>query len=151
MHKELVLRAFDKAQKEVKEATGANMSVTGLSKQISDFMMEECHFQYHEKSLRNKYNLAMKGEIVALKSSVANCLCCYLGYDSYAEFILKNSPQETTKLPEDVTIAHTPQVERSLKKGTTVGEKLKIVIHKNKVTLIFSLVLFCDFLSVMNA
>ncbi|EDP98385.1 hypothetical protein U8527_20515 [Kordia algicida OT-1] len=152
MHKELVLRTFDKARKEVKEATGANMSVTGLSKQISDFLMEECRFQYHEKSLRNKYNLAKKGDTVALKSSVANCLCRYLGYDSYAAFIRKNTSEEiTTEISEDVTIAHEAQVERKINKGATMGEKLKIIIQKNKVTLIFSLIFFCTFFKVMNA
>ena len=127
MHKELVLSAFKKARKEVKEATGVNMSVTGLSKIISDYMMDECHFQYHEKSLRNKYNVALKNEQdVALKSSVANCLCCYLGYENYAEFILKNSIQETTtEIVEDVSL----NAESIFKKESSMGEKLKIVIQ----------------------
>lgn len=137
MHKELVLSAFKKAKREVKEATGVNMSVTGLSKRISDYMMEECHFQYHEKSLRNKYNIALKNEQdVELKSSVANCLCCYLGYENYAEFILKNNIQETTtEIIENVSV-------HKEKKRTSMGEKLKIVIQKNKVTLIFCSLIF---------
>lgn len=140
MHKELVLSAFKKAKKEVKEATGVNMSVTGLSKRISDYMMEECHFQYHEKSLRNKYNIALKNEQdVELKSSVANCLCCYLDYENYAEFILKNTIQETTtEIVEDVTL----DKENTFKKEPSMGEKLKIVIQKNKVTLIFCSLVF---------
>jgi hypothetical protein len=139
MHKELVLSAFKKARREAKEATGVNMSVTGIAKRISDYMMDECHFQYHEKSLRNKYNLALKnGQDVELKSSVANCLCCYLGYENYAEFIMKNNVQETiTEIVEHVSIE-----EETPKKEPSIGEKLKIVIQKNKVTLIFCSLIF---------
>jgi len=144
MHKELVLSAFEKARKEAKKATGVNMSVTGLSKRISDYMMEECRFQYHEKSLRNKYKLALKdGSDVELKSSVANCLCCYLGYENYAEFILKNTIQETTtEIVEDVFIDEEKKEDVIFRKEPTIGEKLKIVIQKNKVTLIFCSLIF---------
>ncbi len=146
MHKELVLSAFEKARKEVKKATGVNMSVTGLSKRISDYMMEECRFQYHEKSLRNKYNVALKNEYdVELKSSVANCLCCYLGYENYAEFILKNNVQETTtKITENVSLYQEEEetAKDTFKKEPSIGEKLKIVIQKNKVTLIFCSLIF---------
>ncbi|MBC8755481.1 hypothetical protein H2O64_12460 [Kordia sp. YSTF-M3] len=140
MHKELVLSAFKKARKEVKEATGVNMSVTGIAKRISDYMMDECHFQYHEKSLRNKYNLALKDEQdVELKSSVANCLCCYLGYENYAEFIMKNSiPLASPEIVENIII----EEEYPPKKEPSIGEKLKIVIQKNKVTLIFCSLIF---------
>ena len=93
MHRELVLSAFEKAKKEVKEATGVDMSITGISKKISDFLMNEFHFQYHEKSLRNKYNSALKEETVALKSAVADCLCRYLGFENYTEFILEKDKE----------------------------------------------------------
>lgn len=145
MHKDLVLNAFKKARREVKEATGVNMSVTGLSKQISDYMMEECHFQYHEKSLRNKYNIAVKDELIELKNSVANCLCCYLGYENYTEFVLENNRQETDiETVEKVFVTDEKKEDFRNRKETSMGEKLKIIIHKNKVTLIFLLVIFFD-------
>ncbi|MGH1384835.1 hypothetical protein [Kordia sp.] len=140
MHRELVLSAFKKARKEVKEETGVTMSITGLSKKISDYMMDECHFQYHEKSLRNKYNIAMKGEEVELKSSVANCLCCYLGYENYAAFIVEKNNQEIATQPAEIIPAETA-LERA-KKEVSMGEKLKIVIQKNKITLIFGWMCF---------
>jgi hypothetical protein len=135
MHRELVLSAFKKAKKEVKEETGVTMSITGLSKKISDYMMDECHFQYHEKSLRNKYNIAMKEEEIELKSSVANCLCCYLGYENYAAFIIEKNNQEIATQPAEIIPAETVFKQ---KKEASMGEKLKIVIQKNKITLIFS-------------
>ncbi|QHI37059.1 hypothetical protein IMCC3317_24370 [Kordia antarctica] len=151
MHKDLVLNAFKKARREVKEATGVNMSVTGLSKQISDYMMEECRFQYHEKSLRNKYNIAVKDELIELKSSVANCLCCYLGYENYAEFILKNNRQEADiKTVEKVFVTDKIKEDFRVKKEPSMGEKLKIIINKNKVTLIFLLVIFIDVFQIVN-
>ncbi|WP_420570640.1 hypothetical protein [Kordia sp.] len=143
MHKNLVLSAFEKAKKEIREATGVNMSITGLSKQISDYMMEECRFQYHEKSLRNKYNTAIKGETVELKSSVANCLCNYLGYNSYADFILKNRQLEVPKqVSENVSIEHAELNNNIIRKEPSMSEKLKIIIQKNKVTLIFCSLVF---------
>jgi len=142
MHRELVLSAFEKARKEVKEATGATMSITGLSRKISDYMMNECHFQYHEKSLRNKYNMAMKDETVALKSSVANCLCCYLGYKNYATFIIEKNNSQILMQPAEIIPAETVLEQNKVKKEVSMGEKLKIVIQKNKITLIFSWSLF---------
>ncbi|WP_298520755.1 hypothetical protein [uncultured Kordia sp.] len=133
MHKELVLSAFEKAKKEVKEATGVTMSITGLSKKISDYMMDECRFQYHEKSLRNKYNIAASGEIVELKSSVANCLCNYLGYENYADFILEREKEMNPIETAEAEIIESQQI----RKQSSMGEKLKIVIQKNKVTLFF--------------
>lgn len=148
MHKDLVLNAFEKAKRDAKEATGVNMSVTGLSKIISDYMMEECHFQYHEKSLRNKYKLALKkdeDEEVELKSSVANCLCCYLGYENYAEFILnKNQQENSAEVMQAVAVEEEYKEERIVKKESSIREKIKIIIHKNKVTLIFLCVVFVD-------
>ena len=139
MHRELVLSAFKKAKKEVKEETGVTMSITGISKKISDYMMDECHFQYHEKSLRNKYNIAMKEEEIELKSSVANCLCCYLGYENYAAFIVEKNNQEIATQPTEIIPIQTALEER---KETSMGEKLKIVIQKNKITLIFGWMYF---------
>ncbi|MEM6718626.1 MAG: hypothetical protein AAF611_04910 [Bacteroidota bacterium] len=138
MHKELVLSAFKKAKKEVQEATGVTMSVTGLSKKISDYLMDEYHFQYHEKSLRNKYNLAVKEEIVELKSSVANYLCRYLGFNNYADFIVEKEKEANPIETAEAELIETDKMQRE----PTMGEKLKIIIQKNKVTLIFSGLIF---------
>lgn len=138
MHKELVLSAFKKAKKEVQEATGVTMSITGLSKKISDYLMNEFHFQYHEKSLRNKYNLAVKEETVELKSSVANYLCRYLGYENYADFIVEKDKETNPIETAEAEVIETSEIH----KEPSMGEKLKIIIQKNKVTLIFQLLLF---------
>lgn len=138
MHKELVLSAFNKAKKEVLEATGVKMSVTGLSKKISDFLMDECHFQYHEKSLRNKYNLAVKEESVELKSAVANNLCRYLGYENYSDFILEKEKEANPVITAEAEVVEA----NKLRREPSMGEKLKIIIQKNKVTLIFGSLLF---------
>ncbi|WP_046756278.1 hypothetical protein [Kordia jejudonensis] len=144
MHRELVLSAFKKAREEAKTATGVNMSVTALAKKISDYMLEECRFQYHEKSLRNKYNLALKAtENLELKSAVANCLCCYLGYKNYEEFVIKNDVQAETFSVTEHKISAPVKTAKTVKpEPTSFGEKLKIVIHKNKVTLIFCSLIF---------
>ncbi|MEM6684242.1 MAG: hypothetical protein AAF617_00490 [Bacteroidota bacterium] len=133
MHRDLVLFAFKKAKKEVQEATGVTMSVTGLSKKISDYLMDEYHFQYHEKSLRNKYNIAVKEEMVELKSSVANYLCRYLGYENYADFILEKDKETNPVITAEAEVVETTKIRRE----PSMGEKLKIIIQKNKVTLIF--------------
>lgn len=142
MHKELVLNAFEKAKKEAEIATGIVPSITALSKHISDYMFEECKFQYHEKSLRNKYKLASSDTEtnIELKSGVVNCLCQYLGYGNYAEFI-----RNETKHEETISLDYEENftVKEEAKKTKSINEKLKIVIQKNKVTLIFcSLLLF---------
>ncbi|AXG68370.1 hypothetical protein KORDIASMS9_00585 [Kordia sp. SMS9] len=138
MHRELVLSAFKKAREEVKEATGVTMSTTGLSKKISDCLMEAYHFQYHEKSLRNKYNLAKKEQSVELKSSVANYLCRYLGYENYAAFIVEKDKEANPIETAEAELIETGKIQRE----PSMGEKLKIIIQKNKVTLIFSSLLF---------
>jgi hypothetical protein len=133
MHRELVLSAFEKAKKDVEEATGVTMSITGLSKKISDVLMDDFHFQYHEKSLRNKYNKALKEETVALKSSVADCLCRYLGYENYTEFILEKDKELNPIETAEAEVVESQQLQRE----PSMGEKLKIIIRENKVTLIF--------------
>ncbi|WP_430411580.1 hypothetical protein [Kordia sp.] len=144
MHKQLVLSAFKKAKEEAKAATGVNMSITALAKKISDYMLEECRFQYHEKSLRNKYNSALKeDESLELKSAVANCLCCYLGYESYEEFVIKNRVEKEEFSITEQKLDNPIKTSKKVKsEPTSLGEKLKIVIHKNKVTLIFCSLIF---------
>lgn len=143
MHKELVLSAFKKAKKEAKKATGVNMSITALAKKISDYMLEECRFQYHEKSLRNKYNLALKDGVLELKSTVANCLCCYLGYKSYEEFVINNgTKQETFSIAEHKLESPVKTTKKIKEEATSISEKLKIIIQSNKVTLIFCFLIF---------
>ncbi len=141
MHRELVLSAFKKAREEVKKATGVTMSTTGLSKKISDFLMDEYHFQYHEKSLRNKYNLALKEEKVALKSSVANFLCRYLGYENYTAFIVEKDKEANPIETAEAEVIETG----AIRKEASMGEKLKIIIQKNKVTLIFQQLMFLTY------
>ncbi len=144
MHKKLVLSAFKKAKEEAKAATGVNMSVTALAKKISDYMLEECRFQYHEKSLRNKYNLALQEDnALELKSTVANCLCCYLGHKNYEEFIIQNRTiKEEFSVTEQKLENPIKTSKRMKSESTSISEKLKIVIHKNKVTLIFCSLIF---------
>jgi hypothetical protein len=144
MHKQLVLSAFKKAKEDAKTATGVNMSVTALAKKISDYMLEECRFQYHEKSLRNKYNLALKDDDpLELQNAVANCLCCYLGHKNYEEFIMRNGfNKESPTIIEQKFEELTAYKEEMKEKLPSIGEKLKIVIHKNKVTLIFCSLIF---------
>ena len=138
MHKELVLNAFKKAKEEAKIATGVNLSITALAKNISDYMLEECRFQYHEKSLRNKYNLALKSEVLELKSAVANCLCCYLGYKNYEEFVINNgTKQETFSISEHKLERPVKTAKKIMNDSTSISEKLKIIIQNNKVTLFF--------------
>lgn len=100
MHKYLIIKAFEKAKKEVE-----SKKLTHWSTYLSDFIYEDTGEQYGEKSLRTHYNKAKRNsdENIELKSYVTNSLSIYLGYDSYLHFLKENQVEGKKSCNNDVS------------------------------------------------
>ncbi|WP_397446925.1 hypothetical protein [Polaribacter sp. R77954] len=93
MHKKLILKVFEKAKKDQEKETGVIASTSKLSERISETLLNNYKCVFGEKSLRVLYNKAKisndeKLEIKQLK--VIECLCKYLGYENYIDFVNNN-------------------------------------------------------------
>lgn len=86
MHNKLLLKAFEKARKEIQTD-----KKTRLAKHLSDFIFENSGEMYGEKSLRNHFNIIQKSEPIELKSYVTHSLSKYLGYHDFSHFIKENA------------------------------------------------------------
>lgn len=87
MHKNLLLKAFEKAKKE----TDSN-KVTHISNHLSDFILEDARETYGEKILRVNYNKITKhpNAKIHLKGHAVEALSHYLGYNNFADFLADN-------------------------------------------------------------
>lgn len=89
MHKELLIKAFEKA----KEETGYSVTKR-LATHISDFILEESGQAFGERSLRDYYNTARKeNTTIELKPFVVEALCSFLDYKSYQNFLNDQNPK----------------------------------------------------------
>ncbi|MET6989155.1 hypothetical protein [Sediminicola arcticus] len=89
MSKEVLLRAFKKAEKEI-----GSSKKTHLSTHISEILLEDFKYTVSERSLRDYYTNYLNGTTAVqedLKPKLIECLCRYLGYKNYAEFVRENS------------------------------------------------------------
>lgn len=93
MHSNLLLQAFQKAQDTI-----SSNKPTHLSRHLSDFILEDSHEPFGEKSLRNYYKRIFEGDEVCLKPYVVQSLCHYLGYASYEAYIV-NIPKKKKVVP----------------------------------------------------
>jgi len=127
MHKYLIIKAFEKAEKEV----GSKKS-TYLAKHLSDYIFEKSGEQYGEKSLRTYYSVAKRKskDNVEFKHFVKQSLCKYLGYGTFEDFEVAN-------------------VQLKLKKNKKFNERLKILIKENKVTIFVSFVIIIGLLIII--
>ncbi|MGJ8593301.1 MAG: hypothetical protein ACSHXF_12180 [Aquaticitalea sp.] len=90
MHSNLLHQAFQKAQDTI-----SSDKPTHLSRHLSDYILEDSHEPFGEKSLRNYYNRIFDDEEVCLKPFVVLSLCHYLGYANYEAYILNISKKKS--------------------------------------------------------
>lgn len=138
MHKEVIIKAFEKAKKEEKKETGIASSVTKCAKRLSAIIFENNNFSYHERSLINLYKHACSEgsntEPEIKQPQVVNALCNYLGFKNYEDFVLNNYKEKK----EDGGIAMLPRL-----LGECEGSKQKFItfIKRNKIVITISVVL----------
>ncbi|AFL79706.1 hypothetical protein Aeqsu_0180 [Aequorivita sublithincola DSM 14238] len=100
MHRELLLKAYEKVKESLLEENGIEPSLTACGEELSRILTYS--FPYGEKSLRNLYNEANIGdEIIIKQPRVVQALAKYLGYADYRDFENKNS-----NLKEEVDIVN---------------------------------------------
>lgn len=96
MHNTLLVKAFEKAKKEVHTE-----KVSPRAQLLSDVILEKTKEPYGEKILRIKYNEIQKqGSQIQLKTHAQDGLCAYLGYEDYTQFVndhTKHGAEVTTK------------------------------------------------------
>lgn len=106
MHKELIIKAFDKARNELINQGNQSPSNVKIAEEIIDKIDRVNGFSLDERSYRDYYNNALKSEsedIEIRNIKVIDSLCKYLGFDNYVDF--KNdqlpevnpSPSSSTK------------------------------------------------------
>lgn len=94
MNNKLLLEAFKKAEKDIHTD-----KPTRLAQHLSDYIQEQSGEPYGEKSLRNHYTAAKKGDPIDLKKFVANALSVYLGYESFENFVKAQPSKHETPKP----------------------------------------------------
>lgn len=90
MYRQLLLKAFEKAGKDIR-----SNKPTRQAQHLSDYILEDSGEPYGEKSLRNQRAAAKAGKEVELKSYVVSALCHYVGYPHFQDF-LKEHPEKPT-------------------------------------------------------
>lgn len=93
----LLILSFDKAEEEV-----GSSKKTHRAQHLSDVLQENYKYQISERTLRDYYTNYKKGIIGFqddLKPKLIACLCSYLGYKDYADFV-NQSQHETPEDPE---------------------------------------------------
>ncbi|RIV45612.1 hypothetical protein [Flagellimonas pelagia] len=86
---EVLILAFEKAKKEI-----GSSKKTHLAQHLSDILLEDYNYVISERTLRDYYTSYKNGSQRTqedLKPKLISCLCSYLGYDDYADYIQKNS------------------------------------------------------------
>lgn len=85
---EILILAFGKAEKEI-----GSSKKTHLAQHLSDILLEEYGYQINERTLRDHYTNHKNGRSDTqedLKPKLISCLCDYLGYRDYADFVGQN-------------------------------------------------------------
>ncbi|WP_157662494.1 hypothetical protein [Winogradskyella sp. PC-19] len=115
MHRELLIKAFQKAEEEIQTD-----KVLPRAKLLSDFILEDSKEPYGEKILGIKFKAVKDGakKTIRLKKHAEEALSHYLDYEDYPSFLKANSVDK----PDD--------------KG-----RVEIFWNKNKIILIVSLVI----------
>ncbi|MEM8998982.1 MAG: hypothetical protein AAGB24_01865 [Bacteroidota bacterium] len=84
----LLILAFEKAEKEI-----GSIKKTHLAQHLSDLLQEDYEYSISERTLRDYYTNYKNdtiGKQEDLKPKLIACLCDYLGYKNYADFINQN-------------------------------------------------------------
>lgn len=101
MHKELLLKAYKKVEKDLLKKQGIQPSLKACGDELSLIITET--FPYSEKSFRNLYNKAKEGEEITIKQpKVVDALAQYLEYRDFRDFENQNSPiKDQNETPVD--------------------------------------------------
>lgn len=95
-HKDLVLESFKKANSFLVEKGVPTPSKTSVAELLSDYIDQECDFQFGERRLRDYYNEALKNEVVEVKQqAVRDGLAKYLGHKDFRDFLITTTEIET--------------------------------------------------------
>ncbi|MDC8001784.1 hypothetical protein POV26_12115 [Aequorivita todarodis] len=95
MHRELLLKAFEKARRELVQEGYSEPSDSKCANRISEIVSEV--FPYGEKSFRKLYKKAItnpQADIQIPRPEVLTALAHYLGYEDYRTFVVRNSKDE---------------------------------------------------------
>ncbi|OBX22212.1 MULTISPECIES: hypothetical protein [Bizionia] len=96
MHKELLIKAFEKARNELIKQGIQNPSAVKIAEELSWYIQEKEGFSLGERTFRDYYTNALKNEtedIEVKQIKVINGLCHYLGFDHYIDFINEQLPK----------------------------------------------------------
>ncbi len=102
MHRELLLKAFEKVRGELEFEGHKEPSDSKCALHLSEIISET--FPYGERSLRDFYNEARKsgeGDISIPQPQVLLALAKYLGYENYSDFLIKNRIDEVKRIPNE--------------------------------------------------
>lgn len=89
-HKDLILEAFKKAKSYLVEKGIQSPSKSGVAEVLSDYIEQECKFQFGERRLRDYYNEALKDEAIEIKQqAVRDGLAKYLGYENFRDLLIR--------------------------------------------------------------
>ncbi|WNH09894.1 hypothetical protein [Thalassobellus suaedae] len=86
MYKEVVIKAFEKAKKDI---TGRS-NKTNRSEHISHVLLDDFKYQVSGKTLRNHLDKSVNSnsnEDISINSDYVHHLCLYLGFANYNEFL----------------------------------------------------------------
>ena len=110
MHRDLLQKAFIKAEKEL-----GSKKITHLSNYLSNYIIDNCNEAYGEKILRVYYNKIIENstEKIYLREHAAESLSHFLGYTNFLDFA-KNNTQNN--------------LDNSKIKPTNTNKKLKILV-----------------------
>ncbi|WP_417201319.1 hypothetical protein [Bizionia sp.] len=106
MHKELLIKAFEKARNELIKQGHPSPSHVRMAEELSWYIQENVGFTLGERRFRDYYTNALKSEtedIEIKQIKVVDGLCHYLGFDHYIDFIndqlpeVKSSPSSRSK------------------------------------------------------
>lgn len=93
MHKELLLEAYEKVERELFKRQAIQPSLKACGDELSLMISET--FPYSEKSFRNLYNKAKDGGGITIKQpKVVDALAQYLEYKDFRDFENQNFPIE---------------------------------------------------------
>lgn len=90
MFKKVVLKAFDKAKKDI----SGRSNKTSQSNFISESLLNDFKFQISSKTLRNLYDKSVgseENEDISINSEYIENLCLFLGFENYNDFLKKYS------------------------------------------------------------
>ena len=110
MFKKVVLKAFDKAKKDI----SGRSNKTSQSNFISESLLNDFKFQISSKTLRNLYDKSVgseENEDISINSEYIENLCLFLGLENYNDF-LKKYPNDLTE-SKNVSLLNTIKKNRA--------------------------------------